>query len=53
MTGATGGLVAPLAATITLDQGGTLVRVDSISYSAPRITVAQSTGGERCMRSPV
>jgi hypothetical protein len=40
-----GGLAAPLAATITLDQGGTLVRVDSISYSAPRITVAQSTGG--------
>ncbi|HTV23943.1 MAG TPA: hypothetical protein VMG12_34870, partial [Polyangiaceae bacterium] len=40
-----GGLAAPLAATITLDQGGTLVRIDSISYSAPRITVAQSEGG--------
>jgi MYXO-CTERM domain-containing protein len=43
-----GGVDAPLTATITLDEGGTLVRVDSVSYSAPRITVAQSTdeGGE-------
>ena len=41
-----GGVGEPLAATITLDQGGTLVRIDSVSYSAPRITVAQSTGGE-------
>lgn len=39
------GVAAPLAATITLDQGGTLVRVDSVSYSAPRITVAESTDG--------
>lgn len=39
-----GGVAAPLEATITLDRGGTLVRVDSVSYSAPRIVVAQSAG---------
>ena len=40
-----GGVAAPLEATITLDHGGTLVRVESVSYSAPRITVAQSSEG--------
>jgi hypothetical protein len=40
-----GGIESTLAATITLLDGGTLVRVDSVSYSTPRITVAESAGG--------
>jgi hypothetical protein len=39
------GIAEPLSATIALDSGGTLVRVPSVSYSAPRITVAQSVPG--------
>lgn len=40
-----GGVPEALSASVTLDNGGTLVRVESVSYSAPRITVAESAGG--------
>lgn len=38
------GVEEPIAATVALENGGTLVHIETVSYSAPRITVAEATG---------